>query len=441
VRGLSSGTIGRQDGRRGWLMAAGAAGIVAAGGLGWAGWRVFQQREAQRLLQAGLDAQFAQAQFDIARNHYRLALQHDPALGIAHYHLATVYLRLYTAGGSKDALLLRDAGGHFRAALQTPAQLDSSQARDAQAQLGELDRPDEAAPVTRVAQAEARPRADGGRATPPARAETGGRGAAATATAPPSPAPAPAPEVPSAASAPPSTDMPRRVPAPAELQRQADTLAEALFGGDAGERAAATNTLTLRPVLAAEALPRALALALAAAPRATAEAGARDGVLSTVALLQGASPATLRHNDAAARRLAVAAAGAGAQVRDAAARLDAQLQRSAARRPLIYLQIAHEAQRALADALVRRLRAAGYDAPAVERVAPGRAPERTELRTQGASDPGLARWCRDLAATESGEAVTIKLLRNARPATDTYELWLGRGLCAPGAPPAPACLR
>ena len=68
-------------------------------------------------------------------------------------------------------------------------------------------------------------------------------------------------------------------------------------------------------------------------------------------------------------------------VRGAAPQLEAKVQQSmqaAQAQPVVYLQFADERQRALAEQLRKRLAAAGYQAPAVERVRS--VPRRTELR-------------------------------------------------------------
>jgi len=95
-----------------------------------------------------------------------------------------------------------------------------------------------------------------------------------------------------------------------------------------------------------------------------------------------------------------------------------------------YIQIANEAQRPIADAMAARFRSFGYDAPAIEMVG-DRAPGRTELRVQGKSDRGYARWIAKVIAEVSGSAAAASTLRGAAPHADTYEIWLDRDLCAP----------
>jgi len=113
----------------------------------------------------------------------------------------------------------------------------------------------------------------------------------------------------------------------------------------------------------------------------------------------------------------------------ASAEVQARLEEGHDRRPLACIQIADEGQRPLAEALARRLTAAGYDAPGIERVGE-KAPARANvIRVQGKSDQGLARWLvKVLGGAGAGEA-RVRTLRNVDPKVDTYELWLDRDLC------------
>ena len=63
---------------------------------------------------------------------------------------------------------------------------------------------------------------------------------------------------------------------------------------------------------------------------------------------------------------------------------------------------------------------------------------------QGKSERGYARWVAKVVGeianrSHGGTAPSLSTLRNAKPATDTYEVWLGRTLCAPGSDLAPGC--
>ena len=58
---------------------------------------------------------------------------------------------------------------------------------------------------------------------------------------------------------------------------------------------------------------------------------------------------------------------------------------------------------------------------------------------QGASDPDLARWCLKVVEEAVGAPAELAFLRRAQPATDTYEIWFDKGLCAPGGRSVPNC--
>ena len=61
------------------------------------------------------------------------------------------------------------------------------------------------------------------------------------------------------------------------------------------------------------------------------------------------------------------------------------------------------------------------------------------LRAQGASDPDLARWCQRALEEATGLPAELVVLRRAQPATDTYELWFDKSLCATGGRARPGC--
>ena len=116
----------------------------------------------------------------------------------------------------------------------------------------------------------------------------------------------------------------------------------------------------------------------------------------------------------------------------------ALLKQAPTRHPVAYLQIANEAQRPIAEALALKMRSFGYEAPGIELVG-DRAPLMTQVRVHGKSDRSYARW----VSKAVGEAVNAppitSNLRNARPGTDTYEIWFARSLCAPHGLPVAGC--
>ena len=237
------------------------------------------------------------------------------------------------------------------------------------------------------------------------------------------------------------------LPLEAAAQADIDARVAALFGAEAPARAAAASALALSPERVSDALPLAIGRSLRGLHDEPGSEAVAAGVAATLQLMQGASPATLhRHRDDALRLLdAVAPLGANSR-----ATAEALRQRLAALgpgddprlAPLAYLQIAHPAQLPVAQALAQRLREAGYRVPAIEDLSrkPGvRLPPQTELRVQGASDQGLARWLLKLTGQAVGLPVKNATLRAAKPATDTYEIWFDAGLCAPGGRTAPGC--
>ncbi len=226
------------------------------------------------------------------------------------------------------------------------------------------------------------------------------------------------------------------MPPSPERQRQVEAQVEALFAPAAQARLEAATALALDPAMAADALPSAIDRSLAALRDAPASAATAAGVANTLQLLLAASPATLRAQAPAVRQLADAAAALGDNQRAAARQLQQRVDQAGGEHPpVVYLQIASDAQRPLARTLAARLRAAGYTVPDAEVVgtrAAARAP-----RTQGGSAPGWGRWLAQVLAELTGEPPKLSVLRAARPATDTFEIWLARDLC--GARRVPAC--
>lgn len=411
--------------RRQWLVwAAGAAGAVGVAGLGAYGWQRFNQREALGHLGRGIDEHFASPpRLERAQSEYANALALDARLAPAHYFLGHLYAQLMLRGSpppSGEVLLAlrNDARSHFEQALADADRLDSSAQRlIARDQLALLNQRDSSPAVTRPAEA----------ATP-------------TPTVPPSSG--------GPSSGPPARPTPDRVstplprmPPPAAVAELARERSLAVFSSARDSRLSATSTLTLEPVGAAEALPMLVDQARKALRDAPDAESTRLGLASTLALLERASPASLRESRAGVQGLLadLAAAPGQAASRDAAGRVGTLLQRSFSLRPVAYLQIANERQRPIADRLARQLAEAGYVTPPIEVTGEARAPARPGLRSQGGSDPDLARWCQQALARAVGAEADLAWLRNARPSTDTYEIWFDKNLCAPGGRVLPDC--
>jgi hypothetical protein len=164
----------------------------------------------------------------------------------------------------------------------------------------------------------------------------------------------------------------------------------------------------------------------------------RCGRSPTARLLQGASPSLLREQARAAQRVADAGKNFGGSSAAAAADVQTRLTEARAQKPLAFVQIGDERQRALAQGVVVRLASMGYSAPGIENIG-ARAPARTEVRTQGASDPALARWMAQHLGKVTQAEVTVRTLRQAQPKTDTFEIWFDKDLCVTPARTVPAC--
>ena len=409
------------------------AALVAGGGFGWHGWR---QQQALAQFQQGLSAQFARDRnLQAARNAYLNALQIDPTLGRAHYYLAHVYALL---------ALPRDARSQFNAAIRFGKDLDPGQLDDARVQLASLDTADEAAPVSRGLRnvAAAAPEAAPAPASTPA-------APAAPSPAPPATAAGPGataglatrPSLPPAvaAAAPPVKQLPRVAPS-AEQQRRIDAQVDELFAPQLQKRLEAATAVSLNPETLSDALPLAVERAVRGLKQQPGDDAAVAGATNTLQLLLGASPATLNASHGAVLQLLDAVQPLGENQRATAKQARLLLDKAAAAaRPVVYIQIADDAQRALAQGLAQRIRAAGYEVPGIEKVGAARAPSRSEVRVQGASIQGWGRWLQKIVGETAGEPARLSTLRAAKPAVDTYEIWFDKTLCLTPQRRAPGC--
>ncbi|CAN5878301.1 hypothetical protein BH11PSE8_BH11PSE8_20160 [soil metagenome] len=383
--------------------------------------------EADRHFRLGLDQQYANVpQLEAALNEYLSALESRPGHGRARYYLGHVYAQ---TGKTVDAL---DA---FRQALnQTEAPLDRSQRADAEKQIVSLSRvSDEATPIARAATA------DSAASAPPPSGATSRPADKVTPVAepaanprPPSPSVAVTAAAGTTAMAAATFKTPQRIEPVASRVATLMPLIDAMFDNDKDNRITATTTLVVDPESLSDALPLAIAKALGvlAGPKPLSPA-ASSGVVNTLVLLQSALPGSFQMQREGVEALIEAAQPLGDYTRQQAAKVSALLAQAPARRPVAYLQIANEAQRPIALALAERFRVFGYDAPGIELVGE-RAPQRTELRVQGKSDRFYARWINRTLTELAGSQPVIRTLRNARPKTDTFEIWLPASLCAPG---------
>jgi tetratricopeptide (TPR) repeat protein len=389
--------------RRRWraplAMAIGAALIAAS-----AWWWFADNGNAQAHFERGLSAQFApEPNLEVARNAYLAALRENADFAPAHYYLAHVYALLQLPG---------DARTHFEAALAHADQLDPPQRSDARKQLQTVTAL-LAAPEPAAVARQAAPAPTDQPKTEPAE-----------------------PAAPLAVPAPPTLVR----TAPSEAQQQvARTQASALLGRDRQAQVTAATTLALDATLAADALPPVLQSTLETLRSQPNSAAAREAVAQSLRLLQSASPSLLREHARAAQRIADAGRNFGGTSAAAAADVQTRLAGAQALKPFAFVQIGDERQRALAQAVVARLASVGYSAPGIENTGAARAPARTEVRAQGASDPALARWMAQHLGKLTQSEVVVRTLRQAQPKTDTYEIWFEKDLCITPARTVPAC--
>lgn len=211
-------------------------------------------------------------------------------------------------------------------------------------------------------------------------------------------------------------------------QQQGEAAAQA----EKQRRINTTTSLVLDPQALSDAVPLAVRKALQVLQNGPAglDASASSGVVNTLVLLKSALPGTLQVNRPEIEQLLLAAGPLG----------DYTAKQASTRNPVAYIQIANEAQRPIAEALASKMRSFGYEAPAIELVGE-RAPETTQVRVQGKSDRSYARWVRKVVGEALNAQPAISGLHNARPRADTYEIWLGRSLCAPGGLQLGGCKR
>jgi tetratricopeptide (TPR) repeat protein len=404
------------------------ASLVAAVALGYAALQWQNQARAERFFQDGVAAQFAtQPNLESARNNYLSALELRPDHARTHYYLGHVYAQLH---------LLDAARADFGAAVKLARGLDVNQIADARKQLAALSTANEPAPVTRTAAAlSAAPAAgmEAPAAAAPAPAEgTGERAMAAE-------GPMVRGTLGAALGARLAADgveklggLPHVAP-DAALNARIEPLVAQMFAPDKQVRVSATTSLIVDAELSSDAVPLALTTALKLqrtmptdpAARATAE----SGVINTLVLLRSASPVTLRKHAEQVRALTTLARPNGPQTAEIADEVDARLRGALEQRPVTWIQIANAAQRPLAQQLAQRLREAGYEVPGIEDVGDKAPATRSEIRTQGNSEQGLARWQGRLLERIGLGAPRLMVLRNATPKLDTYEVWFDRDLC------------
>ena len=419
--------------KRRTLFAGGAA--VVAAGAAWFGWSLLapDTQRAQQLTAEGVE-NFEKKEFGQARLRFNQALVADSDYAPALFYRAQV---LVQSGAPEEA------GADLKRVLELKRGLDDAQLRDARHWFAELAPPAaEPTPVARVAAAE-RPEAaipPPPSAPPPSATHAPPTGARPTPVTPARPSPGGTePSSPSAAGADGTVVGLHSVALAGPAFDKLNATVGQMFSPVKDARLAATTSLIVDPELTSDAVPIGVRRALQAqrngVPNDPAEL---SGVINVFVLMQSATPSTLALHAAEIGRLLNAAKDNGRQTMALVTSVSAALARAVQQRPLVYLQIASEAQRGIANALAARLRTAGYRVPAAEIVA-ARAPVGTEIRAHGRSDKSLARWMAKATQETSGAPVELRTLRNAKPNEDTFEIWFDAALCiAPDRKPA-AC--
>jgi hypothetical protein len=201
-----------------------------------------------------------------------------------------------------------------------------------------------------------------------------------------------------------------------------------LFAADKDTRIAATTALLLDAQHVAAAVPLAVRTANEQITNAS-------GVINTLVLLQSAGPAVLRQHRDEIERLLTRAEPNGSQTAELVTRVRAALT------PLVYIQIASDAQTALGERLKRELQANGFEAPAIENVAAKAAVPRAdpEVRVHGASGRGAAQIIGATVQQLTNASPKIVSISKVAPKRDTYEVWLDQQTCVDPQHRPPAC--
>jgi hypothetical protein len=408
-----------------------AAGVLLATAAAAGGWHFYQQSESRRNLRLGLEEHFGrEPNLQAARNYYLDALDHVAGNARARYYLGHVYAQLGEIGLARTS---------FERAVRDREGLDDAQLADASTRVAALAPTVEPTALVRTSAPASAPKDAAALPAPPpppaAKAvQPGAKMTASTTLSTTVPSFAGSSGVASVARLP-------RIPPSPDVRRRALDLVNQMFSEDSQTRITSTTSLVTDPDLLSDAAPLAVEQALdrLSVARGSPSASVQSGVVNTLVLLQSALPGTLVVNRGEIERLLNSAAPIGKYTAAQAEKVQTLLKSAADRRPLAFIQIANEAQRPMAEALAVRLRAAGYDAPGIERVGE-RAPASSQVRVQGKSERGFARWLAKVVGDADGEAVAVQTLRNVNPKTDTFEIWFDRDLCTP-ARGAPQCAR
>lgn len=441
---------------RAWRRVA-TAGALALG-LAFAtqlGLEALDEREAQLQMTLAQQAQFSiTPDLVAARAAYERALAARPDIGLAHFQLAHLLLR------QREYTLART---HLSAALRDHDGLPLPRRQEALRLMAMLSVDDEPAPVDRPADRlavtpSAPAVADGGleipfeptaagqptssgatpvKANPKANPKPGRRDIEAIAAQAERAAlaalrPQPSADLLFGADAPELALLATRVAPSSELQRELAMRLDALYAVDPQVRWSAASELEVSNQLHSDVLPLAVERAEANLLHRAGTAAVTEAARHTLGLIGEASPLTLALHRQAVLRFVDAAAVLGPEARQQGEQVRERITRfTRVPQPIVYIQLADEAQRPLAMRLATQLAQSGWRVPELA-VVGDQAPSRTELRSQGTSHQGLARWMRRLASDQVGQTADLVHLRQARPSGDVYELWLDRDLCRSG---------
>ncbi|RZS52332.1 tetratricopeptide repeat protein [Sphaerotilus mobilis] len=446
---------GAAPARRGWrtLTTVGVLALLLAGAT-QVGLEALDEREAQVQMTLAQQAQFSiTPDLVAARQAYERALAARPDIGVAHFQLAHLLLR------QREFTRARE---HLSAALRDHDGLPTARRQEALRLMAMLSVDDEPTPVERpidhLAVAASAPAVtDGGLEIPseptaagtrpgarPVRGKPGKRDIEAIAAQAERAAlaamrPQPSSDLLFGADAPELALLASRIAPSSELQRELALRLDALYAVDPQVRWSAASELDVSSQLHSDVLPLAVERAEANLLHRAGTAAVTEAARHTLTLLGEASPLTLALHRQAVLRFVDAAAVLGPEARQQGEQVRERITGfTRVPQPVIYIQLADEVQRPLAMRLATQLAEAGWRVPALA-VVGDQAPSRTELRSQGTSHQGLARWVRRLASDQVGQTADLVHLRQARPSGDVYELWLDQDLCRAGARQVNGC--
>jgi hypothetical protein len=214
------------------------------------------------------------------------------------------------------------------------------------------------------------------------------------------------------------------------LSRQLDRV----FGADLLDGAAATRELLNDGALFSDAVTLAVRRSLRSIPAAGGLMAAfqATGFTYTLRLIGAAQPATLNRLRLDIETLLKRSRAGGAEALQQVEAVSARLRAATEKRPVLFVQIADERQRAPVQSLLASLGDRLSVAPPALR--PKEAPARPELRIVGLSDRALAR---SLSEGKGLALVGIRPTAKTPADNDVYEVWLDAGWCISRA--APAC--